>query len=130
MELHTLIFQLNPKLPPIDHSHLEKLIDSDAIKLFGAFDENKKLIGMLSLVLFPIPSGMRCWIEDVVIDQHHRRKRLGQTIMNYAIDYAREKGATTIDLTSRPSRIEANEMYRRMGFEKRDTNVYRMNLLD
>ena len=36
-----------------------------------------------------------------------------------------ELGAKTIDLTSRPSREAANRLYQRLGFEMRETNVYR-----
>lgn len=127
-ELNFLLQQLNPDLKATDQLHLQKLFHSNAIKLFGAFDDHKKLIGILSVALFPIPSGMRCWIEDVVVDQSHRGKGLGKKLMNQAIEYAKANGAEYVELTSRPSRIEANEMYRSMGFEKRETNVYRMKV--
>ena len=127
-ELNSLLRQLNPDLKPIDQSHVEKIMRTDTIFLFGAFDDSKKLIGMISVAIFPIPSGMRCWIEDIVVDRMHRGKGLGKKLMKHAIEYAQECGAQCIDLTSRPSRIEANEMYQRMGFEKRETNVYRMQV--
>ena len=127
-ELNSLLHQLNPDLKPIDQSHLEKIMCSDAILMSGAFDDSKKLIGMISVAIFPTPSGMRCWIEDIVVDRMHRGKGLGKKLMKRAIEYAQECGAQCIDLTSRPSRIEANEMYQRMGFEKRETNVYRMQV--
>jgi len=126
-EMNSLVLQLNPSIKPIDQTHLEKLIQSETTKLFGAFDDHQRLIGIITVALFPIPSGMRCWIEDVVVDQKHRGKELGKKLMKLAIEYAQANGVNFIDLTSRPSRIEANELYLKLGFVKRETNVYRMD---
>jgi len=82
-------------------------------------------VGSLTLVLFRIPTGLRAWIEDVVVDESARGKGVGQLMNEAAIAYARNAGAKTVDLTSRPSRDVANRLYQRLGFKKRDTNVYR-----
>jgi ribosomal protein S18 acetylase RimI-like enzyme len=78
--------------------------------------------------MFPIPTGLRAWIEDVVVDDAARGRGVGEALNRAALERARAAGATTVDLTSRPSREAANRLYRRLGFEARDTNVYRYSL--
>ena len=89
---------------------------------------SRAVIGMLSVVSFRIPSGLRVWIEDVVVDKTARRRGIGEALNRAAIDYASSLGARTIDLTSRPSRTAANQLYLKLGFERRETNVYRLTL--
>ncbi len=76
-------------------------------------------------MVFRIPTGLRAWIEDVVVDGAARGQGVGEELNRFAVDLAAERGARTVDLTSRPSREAANRLYRRLGFEPRDTNVYR-----
>ena len=86
------------------------------------------VVGVLTLVVFPIPTGTRAWVEDVVVDEAARGCGLGGRLLKKAVELARAAGAKTLDLTSRPSREAANRLYRRCGFEIRETNVYRMDL--
>lgn len=86
------------------------------------------IVGALTLARFRIPTGMRAWIEDVVVDDSARGRGVGAALGRAALDRARAAGAVTVDLTSRPSREAANRLYRRLGFERRETNVYRMKL--
>ena len=79
----------------------------------------------MTLVVFPIPTGIRAWIEDVVVDGDARGRGVGAALNQAALDRARDLGARTVDLTSRPSREAANRLYRRLGFVARETNVYR-----
>jgi ribosomal protein S18 acetylase RimI-like enzyme len=82
----------------------------------------------MTLVVFPIPTGVRAWIEDVVVDESARGRGVGEALNLRALDLAEELGARTVDLTSRPSREAANRLYRRLGFVQRETNVYRRTL--
>ena len=77
------------------------------------------------MVLFRIPTGVRAMIEDVVVDEALRGRGIGEALSREALKVARENGARTVDLTSRPSREAANRLYQRIGFKLRDTNVYR-----
>jgi ribosomal protein S18 acetylase RimI-like enzyme len=86
------------------------------------------IVGSLTLVTFRIPTGIRAWIEDVVVDETARGHGVGEALNQAAIEEARRKGAVTVDLTSRPSREAANRLYQRIGFVQRDTNVYRYSL--
>jgi ribosomal protein S18 acetylase RimI-like enzyme len=87
-----------------------------------------RIVGTLTLVVFRIPTGVRAWIEDVVVDDAARGHGVGELLNVRALEVARSKGAKTVDLTSRPSREAANRLYQRIGFQPRETNVYRFSL--
>jgi ribosomal protein S18 acetylase RimI-like enzyme len=123
----SLIPQLSSSSPPPTREHLEHIVGSDSCSLLIARD-GQKIVGSLTLVVFPIPTGARAWIEDVVVDSTARGKGVGEALNREALRIAMERGAVTVDLTSRPSREAANRLYQRIGFEKRDTNVYRYDL--
>ncbi len=86
------------------------------------------IVGALTLVVFRLPTGVRAWIEDVVVDDSARGRGVGEALSRFALDLARSKAAKTVDLTSRPSRQAANRLYQRIGFVARTTNVYRLDL--
>jgi ribosomal protein S18 acetylase RimI-like enzyme len=86
------------------------------------------IVGSLTLAVFRIPTGVRAWIEDVVVDGSARGHGVGEALNKAALDEARSRGAVTVDLTSRPSREAANRLYQRLGFVARETNVYRYTL--
>jgi ribosomal protein S18 acetylase RimI-like enzyme len=85
------------------------------------------IVGSLTLAVFAIPTGIRAWIEDVVVDESARGLGAGEALTMAALDTAKAKGATSVDLTSRPSREAANRLYLRLGFVARTTNVYRFS---
>lgn len=122
-----LVPQLSSSNPPPTRAEMEALVASDASVMFVARDTTG-ILGSLTLVLFRIPTGLRAWIEDVVVDEAARGKGVGAALNTAAIEHAREAGARTVDLTSRPHREAANRLYRRLGFVQRDTNVYRYQL--
>jgi ribosomal protein S18 acetylase RimI-like enzyme len=123
-----LVPQLSKSNPAPTEKELAAIVASRASVLFVAFDEDDEIVGSLTLVLFRIPTGLRAWIEDVVVDESARGKGVGHRMNEAAIEYARKAGAKTVDLTSRPSREAANRLYQRLGFEQRNTNVYRLVL--
>ena len=119
-----LIPQLSSSNPPPPAAALEEIVASPATVLLVARIDGE-IVGSLTLALFRIPTGLRAWIEDVVVDGEARGKGVGEALNRFAIDVAAERGARTVDLTSRPSREAANRLYQRLGFEPRETNVYR-----
>ena len=125
-----LVPQLSKSNPPPTERELAAIVTSRGSVLFVAYDEDDEIVGSLTLILFRIPTGLRAWIEDVVVDEIARGKGVGNKLNEAAIDYARKAGAKTVDLTSRPSREAANRLYKRLGFKMRDTNVYRFVLDD
>ena len=86
------------------------------------------IVGTLTLVVFRLSTGVRAWIEDVVVDEAARGHGVGDQLNRFALELARQKGARSVDLTSRPSREAANRLYQRIGFTPRETNVYRFSL--
>jgi len=122
-----LIPQLSSSNPPPSKDQLTSIADSEASHLLVAVEDGE-ILGSLTLVIFAIPTGVRAWIEDVVVDGDARGKGVGAILNVAALDKAREAGATTVDLTSRPTREAANRLYQRLGFEQRQTNVYRFKL--
>lgn len=122
-----LIPQLSKSNPPPSRSELEALVTSEASTLFLAKLDGR-IVGSLTLAMFRIPTGVRAWIEDVVVDDSARGYGAGEALNRAALDFAQANGAITVDLTSRPSREAANRLYQRLGFALRETNVYRRNL--
>lgn len=122
-----LIPQLSKSNPPPTKDELAELIRSEASTMFVARVDGR-IVGSLTLAMFRIPTGVRAWIEDVVVDDSARGHGVGEALNMAAIDHARKNGAVTVDLTSRPSREAANRLYRRIGFVARETNVYRYSL--
>jgi len=122
-----LIPQLSSSNPPPTREFLTRIVDSEASILLVAVEDDV-ILGSLTLVVFLIPTSIRAWIEDVVVDEAGRGKGVGAALNEEALSRAAALGATTVDLTSRPSREAANRLYQRLGFEARETNVYRYKL--
>jgi ribosomal protein S18 acetylase RimI-like enzyme len=106
---------------------LESIVASDSSLVLLAKVDGV-IVGSLTLVIFHIPTGIRAWIEDVVVDADARSKGVGEALNKFALEEAKQQGATTVDLTSRPSREVANRLYQRLGFNVRETNVYRYQI--
>jgi ribosomal protein S18 acetylase RimI-like enzyme len=122
-----LIPQLSSSNPPPTQDDLAEIIAAPSTVLFIArLDEH--IVGTLTLATFRIPTGVRAWIEDVVVDSAARGHGVGEALNQAAILEAHHRGAITVDLTSRPSREAANRLYQRIGFVARDTNVYRYDV--
>lgn len=132
--MERLIPQLSRSARPLDAADCERFVAQPGVRLFvfrsdeADSDGTRPILGMLSLATFEIPTGVRAWVEDVVVDSEARGQGAGQALVQAALDHAKAIGARTVDLTSRPTREAANRLYRRSGFELRETNVYRVTL--
>ena len=125
-----LVPQLSRSSPAPGAGELEEIVASPATHLLLARDGDGPglggaIVGSMTLVVFRIPTGVRAWIEDVVVDGSARGQGVGEQLNRAALELADELGARSVDLTSRPSREAANRLYRRLGFVQRETNVYR-----
>jgi len=105
--------------------NFRELLTSDNSHLFFLLDENT-IAGMATVGIYSSPTGVKGWIEDVVIDEAYQGKGLGRALTQHAIDYAKSQHADSLMLTSHPSRIAANKLYQSIGFEQKQTNVYRI----
>ncbi len=122
-----LLPQLSTSAPPLDAQMLSAIISAPASTVLLARTEGQ-IVGTLTLAMFPIPTGVRAWIEDVVVDESARGQRIGEALTLAAVRLAQEAGARTVDLTSRPSRAAAGRLYERLGFELRESRLYRYKI--
>jgi len=125
-----LLPQLNTGYPALSLCDLERILAQECITLFVARDEQRGglITGTLTLIVFSTPTGRHSWIEDVVVDAASRGMGIGEALTRTAIQHAAEMGAKAVDLTSRPAREAANRLYQRIGFERRESNLYRLQL--
>jgi GNAT superfamily N-acetyltransferase len=88
--------------------------------------KDEQIAGMLTVGIYYSPTGGKAWIEDVVVDESFRGQGLSKLLVAHAIDFTQSKQIPTLMLTSNPKRVAANKLYQAMGFERKETNVYRM----
>ena len=122
-----LIPQLSSSNAPPGSGEIAEIITAPGTTVFVA-RLGAQIVGTLTLVVFRIPTGLRAWIEDVVVDDAARGAGAGAALTQAAIAQAKRLGAKTVDLTSRPSREAANRLYQRLGFEQRTSNLYRFTI--
>ena len=122
-----LIPQLSSSSNPPTEEALQRIIESDSAQILIAEDENGGILGTMPLIIFQIPTGIRAWIEDVVVDSSARGRGIGKKLNLAALELAKQAGAKTVYLTSRPARKESNQLYKDIGFIQRETNVYRFS---
>jgi ribosomal protein S18 acetylase RimI-like enzyme len=122
-----LVPQLSASAALPTAAELREIVESPCTTLLLARDPSagNRIIGMLTLAVFRIPTGVRAWIEDVAVDETARGKGAGEALSRAALRLAAERGSRTVELSSRPSREAANRLYQRIGFVRRETNVYR-----
>ncbi len=125
--INSLLFQLTKHEYSLTTDQFKVIISREDVIQFYAYSSKNvsKAIGLLTLVVFVTPVGNHGRIEDVVVDTNYRRNNIGKILTEMAIDKARELNIKEVDLTSSPHRIAANKLYQKMGFEMRETNVYR-----
>lgn len=126
--INALLPLLSSSATLLTENTLTKVIQSNATHLLMA-EESGKFYGTLTLLTFETLTGVRAWVEDVVVAEDARGRGVGKLLSEYAVDLASQLGAKTVDLTSRPSRQAANALYKKVGFKERETNVYRYQLL-
>ena len=123
----TLIPQLSSSCSLPTKKTLEDIVNSNNTQIFIA-EENNEILGTLTLVFNKIPTGDKVWIEDVVVDKTTRGKGVGKKLTLFAIEYVKNQNIKSINLTSSPDRVAANKLYQKLGFIKRETNVYRLTI--
>jgi ribosomal protein S18 acetylase RimI-like enzyme len=126
-EVNKLIPQLSGTAAPLSRKKLKRLLATENTFLFLAEKDNN-LVGMVTLVLVEIPTATRALIEDIVVDKSFLGQKIGKKLMAFAIDFAREQGASTVNLTCAPRREAANTLYKKLGFTLRETNVYKLDI--
>lgn len=125
--IQRLMSQLSTSAPPVTVDVMTSVVSSPVNTVFVARDGDD-IVGTLTLVVFPIPTGVRAWIEDVVVDESARGNGIGDDLIAAAVEKSQRLGARSIDLTSRPAREAAHRLYLKAGFIVRETNVYRYSI--
>ena len=125
--INRLLVQLSSSPVLFTHGKLADIVAPSSSHLFFA-EHAGEIVGMLTIGEYLAPTGRKVWIEDVVVDEAMRGRSLGRMLVEHAITYSKTTGGGTLMLTSRPSRIAANRLYRSCGFEPKETNMYRMSL--
>lgn len=120
-----LVAQLSPAATPPDRTAIARLTGSPDTMLLAAFADGR-IVGTTVLATYPTLTGIKAWIEDVVVDSRYRRQGVARHLVERAIEEAAARGAKCVDLTSHRSREAAHRLYRRCGFEERDTTVFRL----
>jgi ribosomal protein S18 acetylase RimI-like enzyme len=120
--------QLITREVDLTETFLRELIASENSHLFCAVDDDGQCVGMITVGVYFSPTGKKAWIEDVVVTAASRGQGIGKMLTEKAIQFAKEQTVQSLMLTSNPARVAANNLYRSMGFEQRETNVYRMIL--
>lgn len=125
--VNRMLGQLTSNFTPLQESELQRLLEADSSALY-IISVDGVPAGMLTLCHYYAPTGCKAWVEDVVVDAAYRGMGLGRRLVEHALSEAQELSPCTVMLTSRPSRIEANRLYQSVGFEARQTNVYRYKI--
>jgi ribosomal protein S18 acetylase RimI-like enzyme len=127
-EIAALVTQLSTTAQAPTRAQLEQIAASPTTRLLVARRVSGTLAGMLTLLVYRLPTGVRAQIDDVVVHKDARGRGVARALTARAMQIASAEGARTVDLTSRPSRVAANRLYQQLGFQPRDTNVYRFQL--
>lgn len=122
-----LVPQLTRNSPPPSRESLEAILAEGVCAIFVARDTEAggRIVGTLTLALFRIPTAVRAWIEDVVVDEACRGRGVGEALTRAAFARARKAGAKRVELTSGPDRLAAHRLYERLGFRRRESHLYR-----
>jgi len=131
-EIYQFVCRLTKELSPNregpSEADFQAILDSENVHLFVLQDAGGTMTGTLSVGIYRTPTGCKAWIEDVVVGHEFRGLGYGKLLVEHAIDFIRSSGADTISLTSNSSRIAANQLYQTLGFERYETNLYKMRL--
>ena len=126
--LTALLPQLNPQLEPLTMDRLSRVIGDPATTLLVARDGARRITGAAAVLVYATPAFVKARIEDVVVDEHSRGKGVGEAMVRRCIEVARERGAEIVELQSARWREVANRLYPRLGFQLRESNLYRLEL--
>ena len=126
-KINSLLNVLAADARVLTFDELVEILNSDNTAVFIA-EEDGEIVGMMTFVTYRIPSGLKAWIEDVAVDTSKQGKGIGNALIDRAIEYAKQLNISKVDLTTAPFRVAANALYQKLGFVKRETNVYRLML--
>ena len=126
-EINGLLPQLSSSAKPLTYARLLELVKNERAPMLVARD-GQKIVGMGMIVIYNVPTEKRAWLEEIIVDEAYRGQGLGKRISNELLDIARKEHVDRVYLSSKPTRVAANKLYQKLGFEQKETNVYKLNL--
>lgn len=123
-----LVAQLDNDYKPLSNRDIKEMLDSPNCFIFVAKTSQNKIVGMATLVVYRIPYTKKAVLDDLVVDKKFRGQGIGTKLLKTVIAKAKKTGAFVIDFTSKPTRESANNLYKKLGFKQRETNIYRFDL--
>ena len=120
-----LLPQLVGKPVSVDMERLAQVLAQEAVTLLVARDVGGEIVGTATVIIVATTAGWVARLEEVVVDATARGKGVGAELTSAAIRVATERGVEHLELTTAPRREAANRLYQRLGFRRRETNVYR-----
>lgn len=126
-DILTLMRELDPEIA-MTPEMVRRAVEAPGTHFFALMDD-ARIVGCASLCVFHSPTGCKAHIEDVVVLAEYRGRQLGRRLVEHLIEYARtELKNVDLYLTSRPHRVAANELYQSLGFRRKETNVYKLEI--
>lgn len=123
-EIKSLMSQLSDRVI-FSETGLMMVLKDTSCHLYVILEEDH-VIGCATLCIFHSPTGTKASIEDVVVSSDHRGQHLGKKLMEFVLDQARQLAPIELHLTSNPKHVATNKLYQFLGFQKKETNCYRM----
>lgn len=127
-DLKQLMSELSDKVNLTQTGLMLVLRDSNS-HLYVILD-GEHIVGCATLCIFHSPTGTKASIEDVVVSSAYRGQHLGKQLMEYVLEQAKAFAPIELHLTSNPMRVAANKLYQSIGFQKKETNCYRLSIAE
>ncbi len=125
-DLTGLMKELSERVTMTEEALLHVLKD-DNCRLFALMDEGS-VMGCATLCVFHSPTGRNASVEDVVVSSRCRGRHWGRALMVRVLEEAQMFAPIEVQLTSKPKRVAANALYQSLGFQRKETNCYRLAL--
>ncbi len=127
--LARLLPQLNPTLPLPTRERIERLMADPDVTLVVARDGDR-IVGTATVIVYTTPYWIKARLDEVVVDRDARGKGVGEAIVRHCLEVGRRKGAQVAELQSGRGKVRAaaHRLYKRIGFEVRDSDIFRISL--
>ncbi len=117
-QLSTTIVQLS----------LKKILEDKDNIVFVLCKEENQIVGIAMMAMYKVISGHKGMVEDVVVDQGQRGKGIGRKLMEKLLEEGKNKNLDEILLFTGHHRTPAIALYKSLGFQLKNSGLYRLVL--
>ena len=117
--------QLNDKIVQLP---LKKILEDNDYLVLVVCKEQGQIVGIAMMAMYKVISGHKGMIEDVVVDQVHRGKGIGRKLMEKLLEEGKNRNLDEILLFSGHHRTPAITLYKSLGFQLKDSGLYRREM--